>query len=338
MFNFLKRNQTGPNQKSSEKSEEMSATSSLSTPQKNLSLFSGLARTRDKLVLGMMNIFSGNKRFAAAEIENLENQLIQADIGVNVAQQIITELKESLKNEKEIDVEVALRLIKNYLEGILAPVEKPLIIEDNIKPYVILFVGVNGTGKTTTIGKLAAQLQHQGKKVMLAAGDTFRAAAIDQLKVWGERNQVTVIAQQPGSDSAAVIFDALQSARARLVDVLIADTAGRLHTQNNLMAELKKIKKSLQKIDPSAPHEIILVLDATTGQNALNQAKQFTDEIGTTGICITKLDGTAKGGIIFAIAKQLKLPIRYIGVGETIGDLKVFNAKDFVAALFGDKP
>ncbi len=210
-----------------------------------------------------------------------------------------------------------------------------MTLTEGVKPFVILMVGVNGVGKTTTIGKLAKRLQAQGKSVMLAAGDTFRAAAVEQLQVWGERNDVTVITQGSGADSAAVIFDALQSARARGIDVLIADTAGRLHTQTNLMEELKKIKRVIAKLDADAPHEVMLIVDAGTGQNALNQAVQFHEAMGLTGITLTKLDGTAKGGIIFAIAKRLGVPIRFIGVGEAIEDLREFDAGEFVDALLG---
>jgi fused signal recognition particle receptor len=224
--------------------------------------------------------------------------------------------------------------LKSRMRGILAPGSHPLMITDDTRPYVILMVGINGAGKTTTIGKLAHRFQQQGKKVMLAAGDTFRAAAVEQLQTWGERNGVPVIAQQQGSDAASVIFDALQSARARDIDILIADTAGRLHTQGNLMEELKKIKRVMAKLDAAAPHEIMLVVDAGTGQNALNQAREFNEAVGLTGITLTKLDGTAKGGIIFAIVRQLQLPVRFIGVGEGIDNLRPFDAEEFVAALF----
>ncbi|MBU0744189.1 MAG: signal recognition particle-docking protein FtsY, partial [Gammaproteobacteria bacterium] len=234
------------------------------------------------------------------------------------------------------DTETVLKTIKNQMEKILEPCNQHLVIPENIKPFVILLIGVNGSGKTTTIGKLAKKLQNDNYKIMLAAGDTFRAAAIDQLKIWGERNEVPVIAQKPGSDSAAVIYDAFQAAKSRDIDVLIADTAGRLHTHHGFMEELKKVKKILQKIDPSSPHEVLLVLDATIGQNAINQVKQFNEIIGITGICITKLDGSAKAGAIFAIAKETKIPIRFIGVGESIDDLKPFDAKKFVDALFGN--
>ncbi|MCL5261441.1 MAG: signal recognition particle-docking protein FtsY [Gammaproteobacteria bacterium] len=297
-------------------------------------LTSGLKRTRESLLGGITNLFAGQKTLDANFLEELEIQLLIADVGVDVTEKIINELKIKLAKTKELDKETVLNTLKSQLATLLEPCSSALEIPNSIRPYVILFVGINGAGKTTTIGKLAKQLQNDGKKIMLAAGDTFRAAAIDQLKVWGERNNVPVIAQQHGADSAAVIYDAFQSAKAKNIDVLIVDTAGRLHTQNNLMEELKKIKRILQKIDSSAPHEVLLVLDATTGQNALNQAKQFHAAVNVTGICLTKLDGTAKGGIIFAIALALKIPIRFVGVGEKIEDLKTFNAKEFIDALF----
>jgi fused signal recognition particle receptor len=232
------------------------------------------------------------------------------------------------------DAEALMASLHRHMQAILAPSSQPLVIPADKRPFVILMVGINGAGKTTTIGKLAHRFQQQGLKVMLAAGDTFRAAAVEQLQTWGERNGVPVIAQRQGADSASVIFDALQSAQARAVDVLIADTAGRLHTQSNLMEELKKIKRVLTKIDPAAPHEIMLVVDAGTGQNAISQAQEFNQAVGLTGITLTKLDGTAKGGIIFAVAKKLNIPIRFVGVGEGIENLREFDAKEFVDALF----
>lgn len=292
-----------------------------------------LKRSRENFSNNITDLFL-NKKIEATLLDELETLLLSADVGVTVTQQVIANLTKKLSRNELANAEILQTELKNQLLNILIPCEKKLAISPAIKPFVILFVGVNGSGKTTSIGKLAAKLKSEGKKVMLAAGDTFRAAAIEQLKIWGERNNVPVIAQHIGADSAAVIFDAVQSAKARNIDVLIADTAGRLHTQNNLMDELKKIKRIIQKIDPTAPHEVLLVLDATFGQNALNQAKEFGQAIGVTGLCITKLDGTAKGGIIFAIAKQLNLPIRFIGVGEQIEDLKIFDAKEFVDALF----
>jgi fused signal recognition particle receptor len=266
-------------------------------------------------------------------------QLLTADVGVDTTEQLIQTLAQKLARNELNDAEAALQCLQTEMKQILQPCVAPLsILTDptGIKPYVILVVGINGSGKTTTIGKLANYFRQHKKNVMLAAGDTFRAAAIEQLQVWGERNQIPVIAQQPGADTAAVIYDAMEAAKARGVDILIADTAGRLHTQSNLMAELQKVKRVLTKIDPTAPHEILIILDATLGQNALNQVKQFNQAVGVTGIALTKLDGTAKGGIIFAIAKQTKIPIRFIGIGEGITDLRPFHADEFVDALFAD--
>ncbi|EKE01181.1 MAG: hypothetical protein ACD_21C00198G0002 [uncultured bacterium] len=322
MFNFLK------------KDKKPIAADEQPQPGIFFNLVNGLKRTRHVFVDGIAGIFSAKQTIDQAVLTELEEKLLMADIGIEVTRQIIDQLKNKLKLEKEISAEVALQTLKDRLEEILNPCDTPLIIPDGIKPFVILLVGVNGSGKTTTAGKLARKLQQNDCKVMLAAGDTFRAAAIEQLKVWGERNEITVIAQQQGSDSAAVLYDALQAAKSRDIDILIADTAGRLHTQSNLMEELKKIKRTFQKIDQTAPHETLLVLDATIGQNALNQARQFQEAIGVSGICLTKLDGTAKGGIIFAIAQSTKIPIRFIGLGESIDDLKPFDAKEFIAALF----
>jgi len=322
MFNFLKKNKQAEPATSEKQPAIMS------------NLVSGLKRTRNALVGGVADIFSTKKPLDQAVLEELEEKLLLADVGVEVAHQVIEELKKRLKLEKEVGAEAALQTLKSQLGEILSVCDAPLVIATDRKPFVILLVGVNGSGKTTTIGKLAKKLQQTGQKVMLAAGDTYRAAAIEQLKAWGERNKVAVIAQQQGSDSAAVLYDALQAAKSRGVDLLIADTAGRLHTQSNLMEELKKIKRTLQKIDPTAPHETLLVLDATIGQNALNQAKQFQAAVGVSGICLTKLDGTAKGGIIFAVAQNTKIPIRFVGIGEAIDDLKPFNAEEFVDALF----
>jgi fused signal recognition particle receptor len=259
-----------------------------------------------------------------------------ADVGVAATQRIIGALTQKVSRKELADSDALYRALQQELSAILDSSTAPWSV-DKAKPHVILMVGVNGVGKTTTIGKLAKRLQIEGKQVMLAAGDTFRAAAVEQLQVWGERNQIPVVAQHTGADSASVIFDALQSAIAKKADVLIADTAGRLHTKNNLMEELKKVKRVMQKLDVNAPHEVLLVLDAATGQNALNQATQFNEAVGITGIVLTKLDGTAKGGIVFAIADKTGIPIRFIGVGETIDDLRPFEPQEFVKALFAQE-
>lgn len=295
----------------------------------------GLSRSSSKLTEGFADLVLGRKTIDDDLLEELETQLLSADLGIEATQTIINDLTQRVARKQLNDPEALFAAMHADMVDILRPVSKPLQITSSAGPFVILMVGINGVGKTTTIGKLAKQFQLQGKKVMLAAGDTFRAAAVEQLQVWGERNQIPVIAQQNGADSASVIFDALQAAKARQMDILIADTAGRLHTQSNLMEELKKVKRVMAKLDANAPHEIMLVLDAGTGQNALSQAEQFHQAIGLTGITLTKLDGTAKGGIIFAIAKKIGLPIRYIGVGEKIDDLRAFEAEDFVDALLG---
>ncbi len=294
----------------------------------------GLQRTRNNMLGGMANLVLGKKNIDADLLETIETQLLLADVGVAATKEIIDRLTVLVARKELADPAALTQKLQQYLAEILQPCEQPLIIDTTHKPYVILMIGVNGAGKTTTIGKLANKLQAEGHKVMLAAGDTFRAAAVEQLQVWGERNNVAVVAQQSGADSAAVIYDAMEAAKARDIDVLIADTAGRLHTQSNLMEELKKVKKVLSKVDNSAPHEVMLVLDAGIGQNAIAQAKQFNEAVGVTGITLTKLDGTAKGGIIFAIAQDMGIPIRFVGVGEKIEDLQVFNASDFVTALF----
>lgn len=296
-------------------------------------LVKGLLKTKQNIGAGFRRLFLG-KKIDDELFEELEEQLLIADIGVPTTNKIIQNLTQHANHKQLKDAELLYQQLKVELADILKPVEQPLIIDTSKKPYVILMVGVNGVGKTTTIGKLARQFQSQGKSVMLAAGDTFRAAAVEQLQVWGERNGIPVVAQSTGSDSASVIFDAMQSAAARQIDILIADTAGRLQNKNNLMDELKKIVRVMKKYDESAPHEIMLTLDAGTGQNALSQAKLFHEAVGLTGISLTKLDGTAKGGVIFAIADQFKLPIRYIGVGEKIEDLRTFQADEFIDALF----
>jgi len=293
-----------------------------------------LSRTRTSLTEGLSSLVLGKKSIDDELLEELETRLLLADVGVDATQEIIGRLTERVSRKQLADAEALIAALREELLAILEPVSKPLEIPAEKRPFVILMVGINGAGKTTTIGKLAKQLQNQGRSVMLAAGDTFRAAAVEQLQVWGERNDIPVVAQQSGADSAAVIHDALQAARSRNVDVLIADTAGRLHTQQGLMGELAKVKRVIQKLDPEAPHEIMLVLDAGTGQNALSQAAQFHELLGLTGITITKLDGTAKGGVLFAIARKLGVPIRFIGIGEGIDDLRVFDAAEFVDALF----
>ena len=306
--------------------------------EKKSGLFSrlkaGLARTRSGLTEGVANLVLGRKQIDDELLEELETQLLVADVGVEATQAIIADLTRRVARKELADADALIAALREDMARLLEPVSRPLVIDTARHPYVILMVGVNGVGKTTSIGKLAKRLQDEGRSVMLAAGDTFRAAAVEQLQVWGERNGIPVIAQHSGADSASVIYDALEAARARDIDVLIADTAGRLHTQANLMEELKKIKRVMAKLDPAAPHEVMLVVDAGTGQNALNQARQFHAAVGLTGITLTKLDGTAKGGIIFSIAKSLGVPIRFIGVGEGIEDMRVFEAQEFVAALF----
>ncbi|WP_448511181.1 signal recognition particle-docking protein FtsY [Photorhabdus sp. MH8.4] len=291
-----------------------------------------LVKTRQNLGSGFLSLFSG-KKIDDDLFDELEEQLLIADVGVDTTRKIISSLTEHASRKELKDAEALYAKLKEEMSGILTKVNKPLDIEGKT-PYVILMVGVNGVGKTTTIGKLARQFQAQGKSVMLAAGDTFRAAAVEQLQVWGERNHIPVVAQHTGADPASVIFDAIQSAKAKSVDVLIADTAGRLQNKSHLMEELKKIVRVMKKLDENAPHEIMLILDASTGQNAISQAKLFHEAVGLTGISLTKLDGTAKGGVIFAIADQFEIPIRYIGVGEGIEDLRPFNADDFIEALF----
>lgn len=296
-------------------------------------LLKGLVKTKQNIGAGFRSFFLG-KKIDDELFEELEEQLLIADIGVPTTTKIINNLTQHATRQQLQSADTLYQQLKLEMGEILKPVAQPLRIDTSKKPYVILMVGVNGVGKTTTIGKLARKFQIEGKSVMLAAGDTFRAAAVEQLQVWGERNHIPVVAQSTGSDSASVIFDAMQSAAARNIDVLIADTAGRLQNKNNLMDELKKIVRVMKKYDESAPHEIMLTLDAGTGQNAISQAKLFNEAVGLTGISLTKLDGTAKGGVIFAIADQFNLPIRYIGVGEKIEDLREFNAEEFIEALF----
>ena len=266
-------------------------------------------------------------------LDDIETRLLMADVGIEATEDVMSALRSAVHKGEIKNPAQLIRMLHSGLTRLLAPVSQPLELPEHIKPYILLMVGVNGVGKTTTIGKLTKHLQNSGRSVMLAAGDTFRAAAVEQLKTWGERNNVPVIAQGQNADSASVIFDAVQAAQARGVDVLIADTAGRLHTQAHLVEELKKIKRVIQRHDPYAPHEVMLVLDASTGQNALTQALQFHEAVGLTGLTVTKLDGSAKGGILFALAKRLALPIRFVGVGEGQDDLGVFNADEFVSAL-----
>ncbi|NIF38984.1 signal recognition particle-docking protein FtsY [Enterobacter sp. Tr-810] len=291
-----------------------------------------LLKTKENLGSGFISLFRG-KKIDDDLFEELEEQLLIADVGVETTRKIITSLTEGASRKQLRDAEALYGLLKDEMGEILAKVDEPLNIEGKT-PFVILMVGVNGVGKTTTIGKLARQFEQQGKSVMLAAGDTFRAAAVEQLQVWGQRNNIPVIAQHTGADSASVIFDAIQAAKARNVDVLIADTAGRLQNKSHLMEELKKIVRVMKKLDDEAPHEIMLTIDASTGQNAISQAKLFHEAVGLTGITLTKLDGTAKGGVIFSVADQFGIPIRYIGVGERIEDLRPFKADDFIEALF----
>lgn len=291
-----------------------------------------LLKTKQNLGSGFLGLFQG-KRIDEDLFERLEEQLLVADVGVEATGKIIHSLTAHANRKELKEAELLYGKLKEELGAILFRVEQPLEVAGHL-PYVILMVGVNGVGKTTTIGKLAHQYQSTGKSVLLAAGDTFRAAAVEQLQVWGTRNRIPVIAQPTGADPASVIFDAIQSAQARKVDILIADTAGRLQNKTHLMEELKKIVRVMKKLDPTAPHEIMLVLDASTGQNAVSQTKLFHEAVGVTGLSLTKLDGTAKGGVIFALADQFGIPIRYIGVGEGIEDLRPFKADDFVEALF----
>ena len=294
----------------------------------------GLDKTRSGFTEGLGNLLLGEKIIDDEILEEIEMQLIMADVGMEATRTIIENLTAQISRRQLLNSNALYKALRLEMEQLLQPREQPLQIDASKSPFVIFVVGVNGVGKTTTIGKIAKRLSAEGKNVMLAAGDTFRAAAVEQLQVWGERNDIPVIAQHTGADSASVIYDAMQAAQARNVDVLIADTAGRLHTKSNLMEELKKVKRVLTKLDAEAPHETLLVVDAGTGQNAINQAEQFDDAIGVTGIALTKLDGTAKGGIVFAIAEKMAIPLRFIGVGEQIEDLRPFNAQQFVAALF----
>ncbi|GAB5497871.1 MAG: hypothetical protein PsegKO_01820 [Pseudohongiellaceae bacterium] len=298
-------------------------------------LKAGLSRTRERLSDGIGTLVLGEKTIDASLLDDIETQLLAADVGLEATDRVIANLRKQLDRKQLADPQAFMAGLKNELRAILTPCELPLNIDTSQGPFVILIVGVNGVGKTTTIGKLAKRLQADNHRIMLAAGDTFRAAAVEQLQVWGERNNVPVVAQATGADSASVIFDAYRSAQARNMDVLIADTAGRLHTKDNLMQELEKIVRVLKKQDSRLPDEILLVLDATTGQNALSQADKFHESINLSGLVLTKLDGTAKGGVVFALAERLGIPIRFIGVGEQVDDLRPFAAEQFVDALFG---
>lgn len=330
MFDFLKRKKNSDSENLENESDKPAGFFSR--------LKQGLAKTRSTLTSGMANLFLGKKELDQSLLDEIEMALLTADVGVETTEQLINTLTQKLARKELTDAHAAFQCLQEEMKQILRPYAVPLTIPAEIKPFVILVVGINGSGKTTTIGKLTNYLkeENENKTIMLAAGDTFRAAAIEQLQIWGERNQVPVIAQQQGADTAAVIFDAMEAAKARGADVLIADTAGRLHTQSHLMTELEKVKRVLGKIDPSAPHETLIVLDASLGQNALNQVKQFHEKMRVTGIALTKLDGTAKGGILFAIAQQTKIPIRFIGIGEGLHDLRPFNADEFVDALFAE--
>ncbi len=296
----------------------------------------GMSKTRKGLGKGLADLLVGAKEIDDEIFEEIETQLLVADVGVEATDVIVQALTDQVTREELVDADALYESLQNELRKLLVPVDQPMQIDGSKKPCVILMVGVNGVGKTTTIGKLACRFKGEGKSVMLAAGDTFRAAAVEQLQVWGERNDIPVVAQHTGADSASVVYDAVQAAQSRGADILIADTAGRLHTRGNLMDELTKVTRVMKKLIPDAPHEVLLVLDAGTGQNAINQAEQFRDAAGVTGLALTKLDGTAKGGILFALAKRTGLPIRFIGVGERLEDLRPFHAEEFVQALFED--
>lgn len=341
-FARFKKDTAEPEVKLESKSElksdpETSTSSEANKPTEKESFFArlkkGLSKTKTNLGSGLVSLFKG-KKIDDELFEELETQLLVADVGVDTTLKLVASLTKQADRKQLKDGEALYDLLKHEMTEILAGVDQPLVPDNPDGPFVLLMVGVNGVGKTTTIGKMAKQFQSQGKSVMLAAGDTFRAAAVEQLTVWGERNNIPVIAQHTGADSASVIFDAIQAAKARNIDVIIADTAGRLQNKEHLMDELKKVVRVMKKLDVAAPHEVMLTLDAGTGQNALSQVKLFSEAVGLTGLTISKLDGTAKGGVVFAIADQFSVPIRYIGVGEGIDDLRAFNSKDFVDALF----
>ncbi len=336
MFKFRAKNKPAPEPGTADESPPQAPPEAADPAPKRAGLGKRLARSRRGFGDRLRSLFRLKRELDAELFEELETLLLSADVGAETTLAVIDALTGAVKRRELGDGEAVLAALKHQLIEILGPCEQPLQIDPANAPHVILVVGVNGVGKTTTIGKLAQRLEREGRSVLLAAGDTFRAAAIEQLQQWGERVRAPVIAQQPGADSASVVFDALQAARARGIDVLIADTAGRLHTQTGLMEELKKIKRVLGKLDPSAPHETLLVIDGGTGQNALAQTTEFHGAIGLDGIAITKLDGTAKGGIVFALARKHGLPIRLIGVGESAADLRDFEARPFVEALMAD--
>ncbi len=319
--------------------ETSSSENSEAQPVESVGFFArikrGLSRTSGQFSEQLGNLLLGKKAIDDELMEEIETLLLMADVGMDVTTEIIDDLTLRVERKQLADSEALYEVLKESLADILNKVEEPLELKAENQPFVLLVVGVNGVGKTTTIGKLAKRFQDQGKSVMLAAGDTFRAAAVEQLQVWGERNNVPVVAQRSGADSASVIYDAVESAKSRNIDVIIADTAGRLHNKSNLMEELSKVKRVISKLDNTAPHEVMLVLDAGTGQNALSQAEQFNKVVNVSGIVLTKLDGTAKGGIIFALAQKFGIPVRFIGVGESVEDLQPFKAKDFIQALFG---
>ncbi len=338
MLGLFKRDKKEPEkQQAAAEDTHLAATEEAKQPPEKKGFFarlkSGLAKTRSGLTDGLASLFGAGRKLDDELLEELETRLLMADVGMTATQEIIANLTDKVDRKQLKDAPALFEALKDELKHLLQPVCQPLQLPEADKPFVILMVGVNGVGKTTTIGKLAKRYQGEGKKVLLAAGDTFRAAAVEQLQVWGDRNQVPVIAQHTGADSASVVFDALQAAQSRKSDILIADTAGRLHNKSNLMEELAKVRRVMQKLDPDAPQETLLVLDAGTGQNAVAQARQFNESVPLTGLVLTKLDGTAKGGVVFALAKELGIPVRFIGVGEQAEDLREFDAESFVEAL-----
>ncbi len=339
MIGLFKKSRTNPEDVSTDTAASAAPSEAGDTPDNRSPkgffsrLTQGLSKTSRAMTEGIATLVQGKRKIDDELLEELESRLLMADVGVEATQRILDALMRNAAAQDLKDADALLQALRQAMVEVLAPIQQPLEITPTDGPFVMLVVGINGAGKTTTIGKLAKHLQLLGHSVMLAAGDTFRAAAVEQLKTWGERNQIPVIAQGQGADSASVIYDALQAATARKVDVLIADTAGRLHTQSNLMEEMKKVSRVITRLDETAPHQTLLVVDAGTGQNALNQVREFNRALDLTGLVVTKLDGTAKGGILFAIAEQLGIPVRFIGVGEGIDDLRPFDAEDFVSAL-----